>query len=29
MSDFPSIGHVALTVKDLTVSRPGTRGHRG
>jgi glyoxylase I family protein len=22
MSDFPSIGHVALTVKDLAVSRP-------
>lgn len=22
MSDFPSIGHVAVTVKDLTVSRP-------
>lgn len=25
MSDFPAIGHVAVTVKDLAVSRPWYR----
>ncbi len=29
MTDFPAIGHVAVTVKDLSVSRPWYRGLTG